>query len=170
MSNKYTPDRILGHADEADGIEEYDNRLPRWWVGLFLFTIAWSPAYAVHYHFVTERSQAKDWQAEMDAAAQRWPEISSAQAAAMEITPEVLAEGAAIFKANCIACHGAELLGGIGPNLTDSEWIHGGTRDEITATITNGVADKGMPTWGPVLGAEKVAKVAAFVHQAGGGQ
>lgn len=170
MTDKYVPDQILGHSDEADGIEEYDNRLPRWWVGLFLFTIAWSPAYAIHYHFVGGRSQAGDYDAEVAAADQKWPQPSAADVANMEITGSVIDEGKAIYMANCVACHGPELKGGIGVNLTDTEWIHGGTREQITATITNGVLDKGMPTWGPVLGPEKVAKVAAFVHQSGGGQ
>ncbi|MCB9780470.1 MAG: c-type cytochrome [Alphaproteobacteria bacterium] len=168
MSDRYTPDQILGHSDEADGIEEYDNRLPRWWVGLFLFCIAWSPAYAIHYHIVAERSQAGDYDAEMAAAAEKWPQISAEDAANMEITADVLAEGEAIYTTNCVACHAADMTGGIGPNLVDDEWIHGSTKAEITSTITNGVTEKGMPPWGPVLGPEKVAKVAAFVHSKNG--
>lgn len=167
--SSYIPDQVLGHADEADGIEEYDNRLPRWWVGLFLFTVAWSPAYAVHYHFIAERSQAGEYDAEIAAAAEKWPQMSAEQAASMVVTDDVIAEGKAIYQTNCVACHGANLEGGIGANLTDQEWIHGGTREEIAAVITNGVAAKGMPGWGPILGPEKVAKVAAFVHKTGGG-
>lgn len=164
MSTDTLQDQVLGHADEADGIEEYDNRLPRWWVGLFLFTVAWSPIYLVHYHFVANRSQAREWQAEMDAAAARWPQRSATEVAGMAVTPELLAEGEAVFKANCVACHGATMEGGIGPNLIDATWIHGGSREEILAVVTNGVTDKGMPPWGPILGPEKAFKVAAFVH------
>ena len=71
--------------------------------------------------------------------------------------------GRAIYKANCVACHGAELHGGIGPNLVDSTWIHGDKPEEIVATITNGVPAKGMPTWGPILGNEKIGEVAAYI-------
>jgi len=59
--------RLMGHADEADGIEEYDNPLPDWWLGLFWFCIIWAIGYAVHYHFIADRSQEKGLAAEMAA-------------------------------------------------------------------------------------------------------
>jgi cytochrome c oxidase cbb3-type subunit 3 len=86
------------------------------------------------------------------------------------VTPDLVEAGKTVFQSNCVACHGADLHGGIGPNLTDATWIHGGRLDEIVHTVTNGVPEKGMPTWGPVLGPQKVAQVAAFVHEQGGGQ
>jgi cytochrome c oxidase cbb3-type subunit 3 len=55
------------------------------------------------------------------------------------------------------------MKGGIGPNLLDTIWIHGGKPEEIVHTITVGVPDKGMLTWGPILGSAKVAQVAAYV-------
>ena len=58
-------DRLLGNADEADGIEEYDNPLPDWWLGLFWLCIIWAIGYTVHYHFIAHRSQEKHLQAEM---------------------------------------------------------------------------------------------------------
>lgn len=160
-------DKVLGHADEADGIEEYDNPLPAWWIGLFVVSVVFGVIYAVDYHFLSHRSIAGDYDAEVADAITRWP---PAQAMVLEATPEVLAQGKEIFTTNCSACHGADMHGGIGPNLTDTTWVHGGTIGDITGVITNGVAAKGMPTWGPVLGPERVAKVAAYVHAAGGGQ
>ena len=159
----------MGHSDEADGIEEYDNALPAWWLGLFYFTIAWAIVYGVHYHFVAGRSQAGEYLAEVQAAEARWPAPDPATVAAAD--PKVLAEaGKAIYMTNCIGCHGPELKGGIGPDLTDGEWIHGGSIESITKVITEGVPEKGMLTWGPILGPEKVAQVAAYIHAAGGGQ
>ena len=55
-------------------------------------------------------------------------------------------------------------------DLTDATWIHGGTLADIQNVVTVGVPEKGMLTWGPILGPDKIAKVSAFVHSAGGGQ
>ncbi|MCB9758501.1 MAG: c-type cytochrome [Alphaproteobacteria bacterium] len=162
-------DLILGHGDECDGIEEYDNALPAWWLGLFYFTIAWAVVYAVNYHFVANDSQAALYDAEMAAAAEQWPQQEITQVSAADITEDAVDAGKAVYDANCVACHGPNLEGGIGPNLKDSEWVHGGTLTDITRTITEGVPEKGMLTWGPILGPQKIAQVASFVYSAGGG-
>jgi cytochrome c oxidase cbb3-type subunit 3 len=154
-------DQVLGHSAEADGIEEYDNPLPTWWLGLYVVTVIFGVVYAVDYHFVSHRSQAGAYDEEMAAARAAMPPpvpIAVADAA-----------GKAIFQTNCVACHGADLHGGVGPNLTDATWIHGGTLDDVTRVITQGVPEKGMITWGPILGPEKIAQVARYVHGAGGG-
>jgi len=167
VSKPTSKDQILGHAAESDGIEEYDNALPNWWLGLFYCCIVWAFAYAIHYHFIAHRSEVKTLAAEMAEADTRWPKQAAAAAATqVTINETTVAAGEAIFKANCVACHGADMKGGIGPDLLDTVWIHGGTPEEILHTITVGVPDKGMLTWGPILGPEKVAEVAAYVvHQ-----
>ena len=71
-------DRVLGHADDNDGIDEYDNQLPPWWTFMFFFTVVWGIGYAVDYHFISKRSQAASYEAEMLAAAEQWPEQESA--------------------------------------------------------------------------------------------
>lgn len=160
-------DQVLGHADECDGIEEYDNPLPAWWIGLFIVTSVFGVIYGIDYHFVSMRSEAGDYDAEVAAAREKWPDAG--KAVTMAATPEVIAAGKEIYTANCVACHGPELKGGVGPDLTDATWIHGGTMEDINRTVTNGVPEKGMLTWGPILGPEKIAKVSAYVHSAGGG-
>lgn len=160
-------DRVLGHADEADGIEEYDNPLPDWWLGLFFFTIVWAIGYAVDYHAWSNRSQEASYVAELEAAGRRWP--APAATAAVDLSPAAVEAGRAVYAQNCVGCHGADLSGGIGPSLTDPTWIHGGSFEEIRATVTNGVPDKGMLTWGPILGPEKIAQVAAYVYVQSGG-
>lgn len=163
-----TRDKVLGHADEADGIEEYDNPLPTWWLGLLVVTIVFAVVYSVDYHFVSKRSQAAQYDAEVAAAEARWPR--KAEVAAVTVTPEMVEAGKAVYQANCVGCHGPELKGGVGPDLTDATWIHGGSFAEISKTITDGVPEKGMLTWGPILGPEKISQVSAFVHGAGGGK
>lgn len=162
--SKKALDQVMGHSAEADGIEEYDNPLPNWWLGLFYFTIVWALGYGIHYHFVADRSEVKALAAEIDAANRRWPrEAAAAAAVTVDLSEENVEAGEAIYKANCVACHGADLTGGIGPSLVDTAWIHGGTPEQILNTITVGVPDKGMLTWGPILGPAKVAQVAAYV-------
>ena len=163
--SKEERDRILGHGAESDGIEEYDNPMPNWWVGLFYVTIVWAAGYAAYYHFIAKKSYVRDLAAQMAEAETRWPQ--STTLATVEETPAAIAAGDSIYHANCVACHGASLQGGIGPNLVDSTWIHGDKPEEIVATITHGVPAKGMPTWGPILGNEKIGEVAAYIISKG---
>jgi cytochrome c oxidase cbb3-type subunit 3 len=162
-------DVVLGHSEECDGIEEYDNRLPNWWVGLFVICVIYGVFYGINYHFVAQTSQAQAYDAEVAAAEEQWPTPSAEDAMASATSPEAIEAGKAIFATNCIGCHGADGTGGIGPNLTDAEWIHGGTMEAINKTVTDGVPEKGMVAWGSILGPAKIAQVSAFVHSMGGG-
>ena len=90
---------------------------------------------------------------------------ATAQADAEGGDVDPLVAGEAVYKANCAACHGANMEGLVGPSLVDDEWLHGGELPQITATITNGVPTKGMVAWGPILGDEKIQQVAQFVHE-----
>ncbi len=155
-------DQILGHGDECDGIEEYDNKLPAWWLGLFYFGIIFGIGYTVHYHLIADRSQAAEYDAELAAAAVAWPAPSAEDLRAA--TPEDIVKGAEIYGTTCVGCHAADLTGGIGPSLVDAEWLHGSTLEAINKTVTEGVPDKGMLAWGPILGPQKVAQVSAFIH------
>jgi cytochrome c oxidase cbb3-type subunit 3 len=156
-------DQLLGHGADNDGIDEYDNALPDWWLGLFVGTVVWGVAYAVNYHLVSGDSQVLRYEAELVAAATRWPQSSHAP---IVLDAPTVSAGAAVFAQQCVACHAADLTGGIGANLVDTTWIHGSDPESIRATITNGVPAKGMPAWGPILGPKKVAQVTAFVVEA----
>ncbi len=164
MNKNVERDRILGHENEADGIQEYDNPLPDWWVGLFWITIIWGIGYFVHYHFVADKSPQVALAQELAEAEQRWPQQTEGEAElTVTLTPEAVAAGEQIFQSNCVVCHGANMEGGIGPSLVDDEWIHGGTVEDILKTINDGVITKGMISWGPLLGSDGVRHVTAYV-------
>ena len=151
----------LGHSHESDGIEEYDNPLPDWWLGLFFVTIIFAAVYPIWYHGMEGHTQVAAYDLEMAAAAVTWPEREAL--ASLPTDAATVAAGEEIFLQTCASCHLADLTGKIGPNLIDAEWIHGSTGPEILKTISEGVAAKGMPAWGPILGPAKVEQVAAFV-------
>ncbi len=155
----------VGHA--IDGIEEYDNPLPGWWLMMFYGTIVFAVAYQFLYPSwfgpgYLKWSQNTQFEKEVADAKIKYP-VKVVTINDFINKPEHIEAGRQIFQQNCAACHGQEGKGLVGPNLTDNIWIHGGKPEEIANTITNGVKTKGMPTWGPVLGPEKVANTAAFV-------
>ncbi len=159
-------DRLLGHADEADGIDEYDNPLPDWWVGLFWLTIVWAIGYSLHYHVIANRSQERALANEMAAAEARWPAEEAAtrmSAAELDVTDDAISRGRTLYGQYCVACHGVDQEGGIGPSFLDTEWIHGGQADDILRTIVEGVPAKGMVPWEGVLSPTQINDVAAFV-------
>jgi cytochrome c oxidase cbb3-type subunit 3 len=160
--SKQERDRILGHEDEADGIQEYDNPLPDWWLGLLWGTVIFGVGYLVHYHFIAERSPQKALAAELAAASERWPSENPGTVQ-LVLTEDAAEAGEQVYRTNCLPCHGPELLGGIGPNLVDDEWIHGATPEAIHATIVNGVPAKGMLAWGPILSTDQINHVTAYV-------
>ena len=152
-----------------DGIQEYDKRLPNWW----LLTLYASIVFAIGYWMVTQHFRRPD-DGDGRRVALAVQELRAAKLAAagafddaslwsMSRTPSVVAAGEATYKTTCLSCHGDRLQGGIGFNLSDETWVHGGKPTEIMKTVTEGVAAKGMPTWGPVLGPKKTAEVVAFV-------
>jgi cytochrome c oxidase cbb3-type subunit 3 len=164
MSIEKEPPKV-GHA--IDGIEEYDNPLPGWWLMMFYFTIFWAVAYQILYPSWFGKgylnwSQNTAYQEEIKEAKIKYP-VKVISIADFIGKADHIEQGRQVFTQNCAACHGPEGKGLVGPNLTDDVWIHGGKPEEIVHTITNGVKTKGMPTWGPVLGNEKVANAASFV-------
>ncbi len=165
--NKPAPDTVLGHAAEADGIEEYDNKLPNWWLWTFYFTIVVGIWMMIDWHVLNDRTLADVYAAEVAAAEERFGDRVSLAPTDILITADTVAGGAALFAEHCVRCHGENATGYIGPNLTDAVWIHGGTPAEIAYTIYEGVPRQSMPRWGPELGVENVALLAAFVHNLG---
>ncbi|MGZ5279767.1 MAG: cbb3-type cytochrome c oxidase N-terminal domain-containing protein [Pseudobdellovibrionaceae bacterium] len=157
--------QLLDHS--YDGIQEYDNPLPSWWLTTFLATIIFSFNYFIHYTFVEGNTQADELQAEMQAlpkvsAEQNWNEEDLKAQMALQ---ESLQNGKAVFGAKCSMCHGPEGQGTIGPNLTDNFWLYGqGTRADLMSIIHKGVTDKGMPAWSEMISEKEIVQVAGFVY------
>ena len=162
-----TDDPLREHS--FDGIQEYDKRLPNWWLWTLYGTIIFAAAYWFYYHFPQEhetsfqRVERTMNEIAVAAAKSSGAELNDDQLWTMSKDSEAVQAGAMTFQTTCASCHMPDLSGKIGPNLKDNIWIHGGKPTDIVHTITTGVAAKGMPTWGPVLGPAKINEVAAFI-------
>ena len=160
-------DRLLPHAQ--DGIEEYDNPLPGWWVWIFWATIVFSVGYWAYYQVGPGPSVVAVYEAEMREVAARQPATPAAGAMtdqallALGKNSGALAKGKEIFSTRCMPCHGDRGQGIVGPNLTDDYWLHGGRPSEIYHTITEGVPEKGMVPWKSQFSPEEIAAVTAYV-------
>ena len=156
-----------------DGVQEYDNPLPRWWVWLFWATIVYAVLYVLNVPGIGQgRGRIADYEREMTAYRARQAAEASKDPLA-NVTDESLlaalndkdvrALGRTTFQANCFACHGADGGGGIGPNLTDDYWLHGARPTQVLHTVSTGVLEKGMPAWSQTMKPEQVRAVAVHV-------
>jgi cytochrome c oxidase cbb3-type subunit 3 len=170
MSEEPNEDRLLDH--EYDGIREYDNPMPRWWIWLFWATILFAVLYWLNVPGIgSGRGRIANYEREMAGAAAKFGARgpapgrgpSDAQLSALSRDPAQRAHGRTVFETNCVPCHRADGGGVIGPDLTDDYWIHGGRPTQILHTITAGVLDKGMPAWGATLKPADLPAVAAYV-------
>jgi len=155
---------------EYDGIQEYDNPLPTWWLWTFFLTIIFAFLYYIHYEF----GGGPTLQQELAVAMKNLETAAAQHAPAVTETEEILAEaakdpktielGASTFTAKCAACHGPQLGGLIGPNLTDNFWLHGkGTRMDIAGIVRKGVPEKGMPPWEAMLSKDEVYGLVSYI-------
>ncbi|MGI9293832.1 MAG: cytochrome-c oxidase, cbb3-type subunit III [Pseudomonadales bacterium] len=165
------PGKVTGHA--YDGIDEYDNPLPAWWMYMFLATIVFSIGYLLvypglgNYPGIFGWSQVSQLEQQVEKAEQKYGPLF-AKYADMPV-PEVLQHkqavkmGQRVFANNCAQCHGSDGKGSMGfPNLTDQDWLYGGTVEQIKETIVNGRA-AAMPPWQDALKDKGIDQVAAHV-------
>jgi cytochrome c oxidase cbb3-type subunit 3 len=155
-----------------DGIQEYDNPLPLWWLCTFIGTVIFAFIYYIHYEVAGGPTLQDELKVSMEeiaviAAGNHFDRKLESEVELIEKmkSPENLISGKGVFEGKCVACHGEKGQGIIGPNLTDHFWIHGkGQRTDIIAVIRNGVNDKGMPAWQTMLKADEIISVAAYVY------
>lgn len=158
--------RLLEH--EYDGIREYDNPMPGWWLLTFAGTVVFSVIYLFNVGPVGNgKGRVADYEAEMAAAAALAPPtpagVDPAQLLALATDANAVAAGATVYASYCAACHGPDGGGMIGPNLADNMWIHGGAPESVYKTIAEGVLAKGMPPWEKSLKPEQMLNVTAYV-------
>lgn len=155
-----------------DGIQEYDKKLPNWWLMTLYGTIVFSILYWFFYHTFqvgltpSEMLQVREARAEEWKIAQGLGEASNESLFAMSFEASVTATGERLYQTHCAACHGANGGGMPGfPSLIDNDWIHGGSPMEIRHIILEGVPDRGMIAWRNLIGERGAAEITAFLIQ-----
>ncbi|MGB5557968.1 MAG: cytochrome-c oxidase, cbb3-type subunit III [Paracoccaceae bacterium] len=178
-----------------DGIQEFNNPLPRWWLWTFYATIFWGVLYTIAYPawplvsgatagilgYSTRAEVAKDIQTFADANAGIEAKLAAADLTTVAADPALQSfarnAGAAVFKTNCSQCHGSGAAGAKGyPNLLDDDWIWGGDIESVALTIRHGVRNETdddarfsqMPAFGEILTPEEIAQVVAYVQKLSG--
>ena len=156
-----------------DGIAEYDKKLPNWWLYTLYLTIVFAIGYWGYYEWLgagpTPEQEVVTAMARIEADKLVAAKVDDASLWKMSQSAALVESGRATYAANCAACHLVSLRGksespvAIGPDLTDTAWLHGGTPTEVHHLITKGVLTKGMPAWGPVLGTKKITEVTAYI-------
>lgn len=171
---EHRTDELLDH--DADGIREFDNQLPRWWLYGFYFTIAFAIAYLVNYHVLPtpllgKAGMVAEYEAEVEAAAR----VAAARPAPAEpvgmvaaTDADTLRNGEEIFNSQtslCFSCHRPDLGGLVGPDLTDDYWLHGCSAGEVVASIRTGYPTMGMLPYGSStpLTDEQMVALASFI-------
>ncbi|QFZ83618.1 MULTISPECIES: cytochrome-c oxidase, cbb3-type subunit III [Variovorax] len=166
-------DNTTGHVWDED-LRESNNPLPMWWVGLFVLTIVFGIGYLAVFPGLGSFRGTHDWssrgeyQEDMAKATQALEPVY-ARYAPMPIEeaardPQAHAIGERLFMNNCAQCHGSDARGSKGfPNLTDADWLHGGTPDKIVESITKGRTGVMPPAAAMVGSPDDVKNVANYV-------
>lgn len=199
MSDPANKKNELGHGTTGhqwDGIEEWDNPMPRWWLWTFYATIVWGIAYTIAYPAWPMISSATSGVLGYSTRAEVAAEIAAVEAANAEINTR-LAEadltavrsdaelsgyatsaGAAVFRTWCAQCHGSGAAGAKGyPNLQDDDWLWGGDVESIYLTVAHGIRNEvdddarfsQMPAFGELLDPEQIPQVVNYVQTLSGG-
>ena len=159
---------------EYDGIHELDNNLPPWWKYSFYVSIVWSILYLGYYHLGDGELSIPAYEHEMELAKIEKAEIAKTMASKVDESNVTMsdasgiADGAAIYKSNCAACHGNAGEGNVGPNLTDKFWLHGGDMTSIYKTVKVGWPAKGMKSWEAELSPVQMKNVASYIKSLAG--
>jgi cytochrome c oxidase cbb3-type subunit 3 len=166
-------DNSTGHVWDED-LRELNNPLPMWWVVMFVLTVVFALAYLLLYPGFgsaagslgwTSRGQYEDEQRAAQAEmAPLYARFAALPADKLAAEPQAMAIGERLFINNCAACHGSDARGSKGfPNLTDNDWLHGGTPEKIEETITEGRQGMMPPMAAAIGGPQEIHEVAQYV-------
>jgi cytochrome c oxidase cbb3-type subunit III len=160
---------MLEHS--YDGIRELDNHLPPWWLGLLYGSIVFAVVYLLNYHvWHWSPSQEQEYtlaieegKKEVEAYQAKLGDSIDEKSVKLLSDAKTLENGKTIFTEKCVACHGAAAEGGVGPNLTDEYWLHGGTINDVFGVVKNGVPEKGMISWKATLKPGQIQEVSNYI-------
>jgi len=164
-------DIIIDHG--FDGIMELDNQLPKWWLGLFWFGVAFCIIYMMTYWLTDFANPIKEYDDEykqqLASVEEYMKTVPQATQETAVFSEDNIEAGKEIFQTNCVTCHNPGGAGGIGPNLTDGFWINQPEKTlfkNVFHIVENGVAGTAMQAWGKngVLTGNDIQNVAAYVY------
>ena len=166
-------DNTTGHVWDDD-LRELNNPLPRWWMGLFVLTVVFSLAYLVFYPGLGSYagtlgwSQRQAYDSEVERLQQQvaplYARFAGMNAPQLATDAKAMRIGERLFINNCSQCHGSDARGSKGfPDLTDTDWLYGGSHEKIVETIMQGRRGVMPPMAAAVGGADDVRNVAQYV-------
>ena len=158
-------DNLTNH--DYDGIREYDNPLPNWWLATFIGSVIFAFIYWLHYEFGGGPTLLAEFKEDMGKIqSQRPAEVFDSEEELLKLSAQanIISSGKGIYLSKCASCHGIELQGIIGPNLVDEYWLHGGKISDMTNTIRKGVLEKGMPAFETMIKADEIKSVAVYIN------
>ncbi len=154
-----------------DGITELDNFMPPWLQWVFIGSIAFAVIYFVNYTVLGigptgEEEYQEELRLEAIAAETRKANLVAGideTTVVFDESAAAISSGKSIFETNCAACHAADGGGGVGPNLTDEFWLHGGSIQDVFKVVKYGVVEKGMIPWQDQLSPEQMQQVSSYI-------
>ncbi|PWW44549.1 cytochrome c oxidase cbb3-type subunit 3 [Melaminivora alkalimesophila] len=166
-------DNTTGHVWDED-LTEMNNPMPRWWMWLFVLTLLFAAGYLFAYPGLGSYqgklgwTQLGEYRAEVsraqEAEAPVYARFANMKTEELAADPAAMAIGDRLFMNNCAQCHGSDARGSKGfPNLTDGDWLHGGTPEAIRQSITEGRVGVMPPQAAAVGSAEDVRNLAHYV-------
>lgn len=161
-------DRLLDH--DYDGIKELDNALPPWWKYGFIITIFIAVLYLFKYEiFHNGPNPTEEYNTEMTTSKEQVDAYLASMKNNVDEKSVIMSDAAGVsagqvlFAKTCVPCHGTKGEGGVGPNLTDDYWLHGGKVADLFKTIKYGYPDKGMQSWQTTYSPVEMQNLASYI-------